>query len=330
MARYLSLVLGAIIFTGSWTLAFAQTDSDPRQEEVQNRIDDINKLIEEKGYRWRAGITSKSYLSLEEMKALCGLNIDSLEAIKISEKHDSMFSEYKARDASGLLKTLTVPDWKSLMSPIENQECQNCWAHAATGVAEGVLHYRYGSNFGIDQDEMDITNNASCGNCNGTTWLPCGLDYIDDHKVRSEQGLKQFPNYDHGYWTITTYTSNPTGISAIKSSLQNSPVLAGMDVYQDFVDYPGGIYEHASGPFLGYHAIVIVGFNDTEQYWECKNSWGSGWGEDGYFRIAYGEVNIESHGNITSTVTHNSCYAKLISGLMNLDEAISYWFMSNE
>ena len=54
--------------------------------------------------------------------------------------------------------------------------------------------------------------------------------------------------------------------------------------------YSGGIYEYQSGSFLGYHAAVVVGWNDDEEYLIGKNSWGTGWGEDGYFRIAYSMV----------------------------------------
>jgi C1A family cysteine protease len=35
---------------------------------------------------------------------------------------------------------------------------------------------------------------------------------------------------------------------------------------------------------------LIVGYNDAEQYFIVKNSWGTGWGEAGYFRIAYSEL----------------------------------------
>jgi len=35
--------------------------------------------------------------------------------------------------------------------------------------------------------------------------------------------------------------------------------------------------------FLGGHAICIVGYID--KYWICRNSWGSTWGNKGYFRL---------------------------------------------
>lgn len=140
------------------------------------------------------------------MKKLCGLIYDEpIDNERIEAIGDSLYKEYKK--SRGLKKALETQgitlSWAQWMSKIEQQECGNCWAHAATGVAEGLLHFQYGTNIEIDQDEMDITYNASCGNCNGTSWLPCGLNYIYDEKVHSEQELNTFPNYDHGYWTVS-------------------------------------------------------------------------------------------------------------------------------
>jgi len=67
-----------------------------------------------------------------------------------------------------------------------------------------------------------------------------------------------------------------------------------MEVCSDFFCYFGGIYTPEYGDIVGNHAICIVGYNDVEKCWICKNSWGTSWGEDGWFRIAYGECGIGS------------------------------------
>jgi len=42
------------------------------------------------------------------------------------------------------------------------------------------------------------------------------------------------------------------------------------------------------------HAIVLVGYNndDSDPYWIARNSWGSDWGDRGYFKVM---DSIESH-----------------------------------
>ena len=60
-----------------------------------------------------------------------------------------------------------------------------------------------------------------------------------------------------------------------------------------------------SGDVIGGHCVQIVGYDDAQKCWLAKNSWGTGWGEDGYFRIAYGSAGIDDEmwgidGTITS------------------------------
>jgi hypothetical protein len=71
-----------------------------------------------------------------------------------------------------------------------------------------------------------------------------------------------------------------------------SPVVASMIVYEDFFDYNGGIYRYKYGEYIDSHIVLIVGYNDSGGYWIGKNSWGTEWGESGYFKIAYGECLI--------------------------------------
>jgi C1A family cysteine protease len=54
--------------------------------------------------------------------------------------------------------------------------------------------------------------------------------------------------------------------------------------------YTSGIYSHVYGVSEGGHAVVFVGYGVSGggvgvKYWIVRNSWGVGWGENGYFRI---------------------------------------------
>ena len=86
------------------------------------------------------------------------------------------------------------------------------------------------------------------------------------------------------------------GREFIKNQLVNhGPIVTGMYAASDFNSYSGGIYEHPGNEYPSWinHQVLLVGYNDDQQYWICKNSWGQYWGENGFFKIAYGDCAIE-------------------------------------
>jgi len=80
--------------------------------------------------------------------------------------------------------------------------------------------------------------------------------------------------------------------------MQAGPVQTTFAVYEDFMQYQSGIYTHVGGNLLGFHAVKIVGWGQENgvNYWIVANSWGTSWGEQGYFRIAFGQVGIDRRG----------------------------------
>ena len=91
----------------------------------------------------------------------------------------------------------------------------------------------------------------------------------------------------------------PNNEKAIQEELyKNGPLEVAFEVYQDFMAYAGGVYHHTRGGLLGGHAVKLVGWGveDGVKYWKIANSWGTGWGEQGFFRIKRGvnECGIES------------------------------------
>jgi hypothetical protein len=50
--------------------------------------------------------------------------------------------------------------------------------------------------------------------------------------------------------------------------------------------YKSGVYSSCTAPHRLDHTVNIVGVNVTGGYWKLRNSWGIGWGEEGYMKIA--------------------------------------------
>jgi len=79
---------------------------------------------------------------------------------------------------------------------------------------------------------------------------------------------------------------------------QRGPIACGIAVPQALDDYTGGIYCDDTGDMEIVHDISIVGYGveDGQKYWLVRNSWGTHWGENGFFRVCRGtnNINIES------------------------------------
>lgn len=94
----------------------------------------------------------------------------------------------------------------------------------------------------------------------------------------------------------------------MKSELyKNGPISCGIQATNTFEqDYYGGIYkEYIAKPELN-HEISIVGWGtskDTgEEYWVGRNSWGTYWGEAGFFRMATGRHGLGIENDCTAGI----------------------------
>ena len=73
------------------------------------------------------------------------------------------------------------------------------------------------------------------------------------------------------------------------------PISIAMDASQDsFQDYKSGIYtEEACNPEDLDHGVLLVGYGveNGQEYWLLKNSWGTQWGEAGFFKLPRNKEN---------------------------------------
>ena len=85
--------------------------------------------------------------------------------------------------------------------------------------------------------------------------------------------------------------------SIMEEIYKNGSVAASFSVYENFFNFfkadPQAVYKSTeSSAYAGGHAICIIGWgidNKGDKFWLCRNSWNSGWGDKGYFRILKGE-----------------------------------------
>lgn len=75
-------------------------------------------------------------------------------------------------------------------------------------------------------------------------------------------------------------------------AINKEPVMFGFSVYESFegsAEAKTGIIPmpKKSEQLLGGHAVLAVGYDDAKKHVICRNSWGVGWGDKGYFYLPY-------------------------------------------
>ncbi len=86
-------------------------------------------------------------------------------------------------------------------------------------------------------------------------------------------------------WIALAMPGSPATEEQIKTAVMDGPIMAWLNIYEDLTTYSGGVYSHITGGFLGAHYVALIGWDDAGDYWICKNSWGTWWGESGFLRI---------------------------------------------
>ncbi|MEA1966275.1 MAG: C1 family peptidase, partial [Euryarchaeota archaeon] len=270
----------------------------------------IQEAIDANGGNWTAGKTSVSELTVEEKLRLCGARIDG------PIPADAQFAQPSASVTYAESFDWRNKDGKDWMTPVKSQSsCGSCWAFSALGVVEAAINIHANDpNLDIDLSEQHLVSDCcSAGDCGGG-WPDWALKYVRDTGVseescfpytRSNGACAPCSDWAENSWKIENYKYVSSSKDAFKSALQEyGPLSVVLSVPDDWFYYRGGVYEPAwsanDGVGWANHAVILVGWDDSEGCWIIKNSWGSGWGEDGYARVLYG--NLEKY-NYVYTVT---------------------------
>jgi cathepsin X len=80
----------------------------------------------------------------------------------------------------------------------------------------------------------------------------------------------------------------------MKEIYHRGPIACGIAVPDALEEYTGGIFNDTTGDLNIVHDISVVGYGveNGTKYWLVRNSWGTHWGEHGFFRVVRGVNNI--------------------------------------
>jgi C1A family cysteine protease len=257
---------------------------------TDSELKDMREKIKKNDKNYTVGNNSATKYQLTE---ICGLSTES--EVQVSAPTNTIEEDTKLQ--ASLPTSYDLRD--NGLTSIKNQNtCGSCWAFTTAGVFENVI--KLNDNVDLDLSEQWLINCNDDGyGCNGGWWEfemyeDTGAVYEEDMPYTNNDGncktnLSYYEKIEG--WSYVGNASSTPSDDQIKEAIYNyGPVAVGVYADYSFQAYTGGTFNTNNGTIN--HGVILVGWDDSKGAWILRNSWGSGWGEDGYMYIEYGANNV--------------------------------------
>ncbi|HOH62104.1 MAG TPA: C1 family peptidase [Bacilli bacterium] len=131
-------------------------------------------------------------------------------------------------------------------------------------------------------------------------------DLLDLQKITKQMLDNALDHKSQSYWHVDNSILNSTMVKYNQTEKKTSIVLT-MAWYRNWNRPANGIVTANYSDLVGYHAVDKIGYNNsllcddgTIGAHKIKNSWGAGWGADGYFWLPYSITDRVVFGGYTS------------------------------
>ncbi|MBU7037660.1 MAG: hypothetical protein HXS52_06985 [Theionarchaea archaeon] len=280
----------------------------PAAPMVSMTLEEIREMIRVNNYGYTVGDTWVYELPLTERANLLGYRPSRQDLSHLTISGGNLPQGYVPRALPSIFDYRTLG---KVTSPKNQGSCGSCWAFATVGSLESKILLEGGASYNLSEENVLSCNvyNAGCSGGNdfiavnyltkyGASLETCApYDATDGTLCKSCDYVRKLSG-----WKIigeNLDSENSAIIDVVKQALSDyGPLIVTMDASgPGFSAYTGGVYEWWT-PSSENHGVLLIGWNDTLTHshgtgaWIVKNSWGTSWGEGGYFAIAYGSAMI--------------------------------------
>lgn len=228
------------------------------------------------------------------------------------------------REMAELLPTSYDARVENLVTPAKNQgACGSCWAFASVGAMESHMLKAYQVGPKDLSEQQQVSCNTSMWGCDGGSanairyWEYRGPleESFFPYTANDSTPCMETEGAQLGYRVIDWHTVAATANDFKSSVYSYGPSYWRYDVHNDFYDYwnygaPGEVYVNNTNSYVGGHAVLLIGWDDSKGAYLCKNSWGEYGGPngDGTFWIAYSGHKADlNFGMVNFSLTSLAC-----------------------
>merc|ERR1712179_898738 len=177
-------------------------------------------------------------------------------------------------------------DWRDegYVTPVKDQgQCGSCWAFSTTGSMEGALMKANGELVSLSEQNLVDCDNVDSG-CNGGlmenafAWIKKNGEINPTYTISTFHEINE---QDEDDLTEKIATEGPISVA----------IDAGKFSFQLY--HSGVYYEPSCSSTRLNHGVLAFGYGNEggdDFYW-VKNSWGTGWGDNGYIKMSRGRGN---------------------------------------
>ena len=306
-----------------WSTCAAASEESENLKRVQQTIID-----EDVG--WEAGITSVS-----------GLTDTEKQRLTLPDRTPEPTGKIVAAPSMRVLAHEPYFDWRNegMVTPVRSQgSCGSCWAFSAIGAIESAFLIHAEKDLDLSEQHL-VSSCCSAGSCSGG-WPDWALDYVRDTGVpdeacypykASDGGCDPCAGWQDRAWKIKDHVYVEPSENDFKWALKEyGPLSVVLTVPTDWYYYRSGIYTPVTDVGWANHAVLLVGWDDSDGCWFIKNSWGAGWGEDGFARVKYGNLEKYHYSYaITGVIDHgaspdNGTWFKPLSAIASSEYSANY------